>query len=139
MKYREIAIELGVALSTVKVWASRSEFKKALEQASLTPLPTRSVEIEVMQRTRQERLQSLLDTAISRLEEIIVNPEARPRDVLAACKLIGDWSGISRPVTEIDALDKLLAAEWVSPTASRRIFLALGTLNEEAKAALKEG
>lgn len=141
MKYKDIAITVGVALSTVKAWACQAEFKKALEQSSLTPLPARSANIEVLQRTRQERLQSLLDNAISRLEEIIDNPESRTRDVLSACKLAGDWTGISRfnALPELDALDRLLAAGWVSPVASRRITKALELLNEEAKAALREG
>jgi transcriptional regulator with XRE-family HTH domain len=96
LNLREIADNVGVSIRTIQRWQVSEDFAAEVSRLQV------EFSCEVEQVTRSEvksrasatnRLVSLFDRAIDRLEEVIENPDSRPSDLLKACQLLGKWNG----------------------------------------------
>ena len=93
---KEIANGVGVSIRTIQRWQVSEDFAAEVSRLQLEF----GCEVEEVARSEVKsrasatnRLATLFNRAIDRLEEVIENPDSRPTDLLKACQLLGKWNG----------------------------------------------
>jgi transposase len=112
---------VGVTRRTILRWLKQEDFKNLsyglVGRASPSPQPQPS---QPQRERRQQKSsltpQDLVEDALSAVQNILIDPEARVSDKLKAASLVGDWAGLSMkkpPMHEMEGLEAMIKAGWV--------------------------
>jgi len=96
LNLKEIADSVGVSIRTIQRWQVSEDFAAEVSrlQVDFSCEVEEAARSEVKSRaSATNRLATLFNRAIDRLEEVIENPDSRPTDLLKACQLLGKWNG----------------------------------------------
>jgi hypothetical protein len=111
---------VGVTRRTILRWLKQEDFKNLsyglVGRVQSPPQP--------LQRSPERRQQSsgltpqdLVEDALVAVRDILQNPDSRSSDRLKAAALVGEWSGLCRTMSEMEALRVLIEANWISDEA----------------------
>jgi transposase len=119
--HQEVGNAVKVSRRTILRWLKEEDFKNlsyGLVGRASQPQPQPSQRSSERCRQSGSRLtpQDLVEDALSAVQSILIDPEARVSDKLKAASLVGDWAGLSLkkpPMHEMEGLEAMIRAGWV--------------------------
>jgi transcriptional regulator with XRE-family HTH domain len=129
---------VGASRRTVSRWLQQEDFRNLsyglVGRASATPqLPQQTSE----RRRQPSKLipEDLIEDALSAIQSILIDPEARVCDRIKAASLVGQWVGLGQPakMVELEALKVLVEARWCPDEALEVLIDASAELEEKMK------
>lgn len=99
--YQEAANLAKVNRRTVIRWAKLAEFQEQLQSLSQARSEVIS---EVLQKHELCSIEDLIPKAISAVQTILDNREARGSDLLKAADLVGKWAGLGQSQAQTEAV-----------------------------------